>query len=138
MARAGKVGNCEADGLRIRREKEMEKSILEMARGAIIERADYEMGRIMQNILDPNTKPTEKRKLTITIEFSPDDDRAMIGISVTAKSALAATTAIKTAIYASVGSFGEFSAVEMTPQVPGQMKIDGTEQEAAPVLRIAK
>ena len=116
----------------------MEKSSLEMARGAIIERADYEMGRIMQNILDPNTKPTEKRKLTITIEFSPDDDRAMIGISVTAKSALAATTAIKTAIYASVGSFGEFSAVEMTPQVPGQMKIDGTEQEAAPVLRIAK
>ena len=100
--------------------------------------ADYEMGRIMQNILDPNTKPTEKRKLTITIEFTPDDDRAMIGISVTAKSALAATTAIKTAIYASVGSFGEFSAVEMTPQVPGQTSFDGTEQEAAPVLRIAK
>ena len=116
----------------------MEKSILEMARGAIIERADYEMGRIMQNILDPNTKPTEKRKLTLVIEFAPDDDRAMIGVSVTAKSSLAATTAIKTAIYASTGAFGEFNAVEMTPQIPGQTSFFGEEQEPAPVLRIAK
>lgn len=116
----------------------MEKSILEMARGAIIERADYEMGRIMQNILDPNTKPTEKRKLTISIEFAPDDDRAMIGISVTAKSTLAATTPIRTALYASQSAYGEFNAVEMTPQIPGQISFDAEEQEPAPILRIAK
>lgn len=116
----------------------MDKSILEMARGAIIERADYEMGRIMQNIMDPNTKPTEKRKLTLTIEFSPDDDRAMLGVRVTAKSSLAATTAIQTALYASHGSFGEFSAVEMTPSIPGQTSFDGAEQEPAPILRIAQ
>lgn len=116
----------------------MEKSILEMARGAILERADYEMGRIMENILDPNTKPTEKRKLTLTIEFSPDDDRAMIGVSVTAKSSLAATTAIRTAIFAKTDSYGEFSATEMVPVLPGQTSFDGSEQEPAPILRIAK
>lgn len=34
---------------------EMQKSILQMARGAIMERADYEMSRLLANILDPNT-----------------------------------------------------------------------------------
>jgi len=116
----------------------MEASILEMARGAIAERTDYEMGRVMQNIMDPNTKPTEKRKITLTIEFQPDDDRSTISVSVTAKSTLAPTTPIKTALYASTDSYGEFRAVEMVPQVPGQLGFDGSEAAPAPVLRIAK
>lgn len=66
----------------------MEKSILEMARGAITERVDYEMGRVLQNILDPNTKASAKRKITLTVEFLPDDERQTISVSVTAKSVL--------------------------------------------------
>lgn len=116
----------------------VEKSILDMARGAISERVDYEMGRVMSNIMDPNTKATEKRKITLTIEFSPDDERSTIGVSVAAKSSLAATTPIKTALYAHTDSYGEFHAVEMTPQIPGQIGLDGTEQEQTTVLRIAK
>ena len=49
------------------------KSILEMARGAFVERVDLEMAKVIDNILDANTKPTAKRKLTLTIEFQPDD-----------------------------------------------------------------
>jgi len=52
-----------------------QKSILQMARGAIMERADYEMSRLLANILDPNTSATAKRKLTLTLELKPDDDR---------------------------------------------------------------
>lgn len=116
----------------------MEKSILEMARGAITERVDYEMGRVLDNIMDPNTKAAAKRKVVLTIELTPDDDRQMIDVSVTAKSTLAPTTPIKTALYAGADSYGEFSAVEMTPQIPGQVGFDNTEQGPAPVLRIAK
>ena len=47
------------------------KSILEMSMGAILERVDYEMGRVLDNILDPNTKPTGKRKITISLETGP-------------------------------------------------------------------
>ena len=116
----------------------MEKSILEMARGAITERVDYEMGRVLQNILDVNTKAAAKRKITLTVEFLPDDERQTISVSVTAKSALQPTVPVKTALYASMGSFGDFSVVEMTPQIPGQTSLDGDEQEPAPLLRIAK
>lgn len=35
-------------------------SILQMARGAFQERVDYEMGRVVDNILDLNTKATER------------------------------------------------------------------------------
>jgi hypothetical protein len=44
-----------------------QKSILEMARGAIAERVDVEMGRVMENIADPNTKSTEKRIITLKL-----------------------------------------------------------------------
>ena len=47
------------------------KSIIQMARGSIEERIDLEMTRILDNILDPNTKPTLKRKLTVTVEITP-------------------------------------------------------------------
>lgn len=42
---------------------------------AILERINYEMARVMDNILDANTKPTAKRKLTVTLTFTPDDER---------------------------------------------------------------
>ena len=47
------------------------KSILEMSMGAILERVDYEMGKVIDNILDPNTKPTGKRKITVSLELIP-------------------------------------------------------------------
>lgn len=47
------------------------KSILEMSMGAILERVDYEMGKVIDNILDLNTKPNAKRKITVTLELIP-------------------------------------------------------------------
>ena len=46
-------------------------SIMRMARGAFEERVDYEMDKVIQNILDPNTKATAKRKITLTMELTP-------------------------------------------------------------------
>ena len=50
------------------------KSILEMSMGAILERVDYEMGKVIDNILDVNTKPTAKRKFN-----KPTNDINIIG-----------------------------------------------------------
>ena len=40
------------------------KSLLQMARGAFEEVFDAEMSKVLDNILDPNTKATAKRKLS--------------------------------------------------------------------------
>lgn len=59
-------------------EQNQRDSIMSMARGAFEERVDYEMDKVIQNILDPNTKATAKRKITLTIELTPDDERRTI------------------------------------------------------------
>ena len=48
-------------------------SLIDMANGAIKERLDYEMGRVIQNISDPNTKATAKRTITVKITLEPTD-----------------------------------------------------------------
>ena len=56
------------------------RSIIDMARGAIKERVDYEMTRVVENILDPNTSATAARKITITLNLKPDDTRQNIAV----------------------------------------------------------
>ena len=63
-----------------------QKSIIDMARGAFKERADYEMAKTLENILDPNTKAEKKRTLTIQMVFVPDSERQTVQVVVTAKS----------------------------------------------------
>ena len=89
-------------------EQNQRDSIMSMARGAFEERVDYEMDKVIQNILDPNTKATAKRKITLTIELTPDDERRTIGVSVTAKSTLAATNPVATALYFGTGEVREW------------------------------
>lgn len=114
-----------------------EKSILQMARGGFMERVDYEMPKIIDNILDANTKATAKRKLTITMEFIPDDERTGIVASFSTKLALAPTTPLRTTLYVSgEDSTGEVQVVEMAPQIPGQVDMNGEIQEPPATLKL--
>lgn len=111
---------------------ESKKSILQMARGAIQERSDYAMSSIMENILDANTSATAPRKLTIILEFKPDDERQTIAVKCTAKTTLAPTSPVVTSLYVA----DENNVMEMVPQIPGQFCLDGEEQTAPPYLKI--
>lgn len=115
-----------------------EKSILDMAMGGIKERADYEMKKIIENIADVNTNPTKKRTLTLTVEFTPDSDRAGIRTSIVAKSKLEPTNPISTSLYITEDENGERAVLEMVPQVPGQASFNGTEQEEPAILRLVQ
>ena len=112
------------------------KSIVDMAHGAFKERAYYEMARILENILDPNTKAEKKRTLTIQMVFVPDADRQTVQVEVTAKSKLEPTSAVKTSLYITGDQDGQATAIEMVPQIPGQQYLDGGEQEAPAALRL--
>ena len=103
-------------------------SILQMAQGAFQERVDYEMQRCVDNILDVNTKATAKRKITLTIELTPDN--------VVAKATLAATNPVATSLCVTTDGNGEMVVAEMVPQLPGQMRMDGHEQEAPKILNL--
>ena len=110
------------------------KSILEMSMGAILERVDYEMGKVMDNILDPNTKATAKRKISVTLELIPSADRRS-----TAKCSLTPTDPVTTSLYiTNAPSTGELMVAEMVPQVPGQLALDGEEQDHPKILKFKR
>lgn len=117
--------------------EDLRSSILQMAKGAIQERVDYEVSRVIDNILDVNTKATEKRKVVLTIEMKPDEQRQVITMSATAKSTLAATTPIASSLVVTSDEDGKPMVAEIVPQVPGQMAIDGTVQEKPKLLQLA-
>lgn len=99
-----------------------------------MERADYEMPRIVANIQDPNTSIKAKRELTVTLKFIVDESRQGFQMKAYSKSTLAPTEPVTT--YLAI--IGEGKVVEMAPQIPGQFSIDGAEQEAPALLRLIK
>ena len=113
------------------------KSIIEMSRGAILERVNYEMGKVIKNILDPNTKADAKRKISLTLELTPSADRKQITVKTTAKCSLVPTEPITTGLFITTqpGS-GEMVVAEMVPQVPGQLDLYGGEQDEPKILKL--
>ena len=112
-------------------------SLLQMAKGAIQERVDYEVSRVVDNILDMNTKAKVKRKVTLTIVMTPDDDRQVVKIEASAKSSLAPVVPVGTSLVITADGNGEMMLAEIVPQVPGQVSMAGTVQEAPKILKIA-
>lgn len=110
------------------------KKILEMARGALMERADYELSRIVENIMDINTPATKARKLTVTIELRPDETRQMVVISATAKSTLAATTPIQSTFWVESDENGLPVMREALAESPDQTILPEVEEQAQPVI----
>ena len=73
------------------------------ANGAFTEQINRELKKVTENIQDPNTDATAKRRITVVIEFKPNEARNFVTTGVQAKSTL---------------------AVEIGSQIPGQMTIE--------------
>ena len=112
-------------------------SLLQMAYGAIQERVDYEVSRVVDNILDMNTEAKVKRKVVLTITMVPDEDRQVVKIEASAKSTLAPVTPVGTSLVITADGNGEMILAEIIPQVPGQISMTGEVQEAPKILKIA-
>jgi len=52
-----------------------------LAGGALAERVEHVIEQVLQNMLDPNTKATTARKVTITISFKADEEREITTIA---------------------------------------------------------
>ena len=114
------------------------KSILEMARGGFLEVTDLEMTKAIANIMDPNTSATAKRKITITLTFAPDDYRQQIGMDAQAKTTLAPIQPVRTSLCITKARDGSLLLAEMTPQVPGQVNMDGDEAPMPAMARVGR
>ena len=111
--------------------------LIDMAMGAMKERVDYEMTRCVQNIADPNTKATAKREITHKITLEPDENRQHVEVSCSANSKLAPLNPVKTSL-AMGKENGKIVAVELTPQIPGQLDAYGDIAPERKILKLAE
>lgn len=119
------------------------KSILEMANGAIMEKLNVELSKVLKNINDKNTEPTKPRKIKIELTFKPDAERKTVSVSATTKVDLQPVHPTIINLF-NVNEIDKEtnqmknSLVEMTTGLPGQIDIYGNvvEPEAIEVLDI--
>lgn len=108
----------------------MEKKLIgldlsHIAEGGLQEKLDNELEKVFDNILDLNTEAKAKRKITITLTMSSNEERTVVDTIMEVKSKLAPQNGAATTIL--VGrdfDTGQVHANELKSTVPGQMYFD--------------
>lgn len=101
------------------------RSLDELMDGALTERFNYEMARVLQNVFDVNTNPKAKRQIQIVIDITPNERRDAAEFKVDVKSKTAPPMAVAQTVMLYQGDDGSVTATEITNQVPVQMDMDG-------------
>lgn len=98
----------------------------ELARGALNERADVEVQRVLENINDKNTSWKKSRKVTLTLEFKANDEnRDSVSVSIQAKSSIAPYSEVTTQLWLGKDNSGNIIAEEYVKgALPGQVVVD--------------
>lgn len=101
------------------------------AEGALAEKMNGALKKVLENIQDPNTDFKLKRKLTLEMTFVSGEDRELAEVSMIAKTKLAPNKPIATKIVIGTDGKGGVLASEYKKQVPGQsvMRVDDTTGE---------
>lgn len=110
-----------------------ELSLATMLGGAVIERVNDELARVLLNTVDPNTNPTAKRKVKLELVFKPEKDRSMGSVEVSVTSALAPAEKISTRLFIALTKAGPV-ATEFNPNQP---KLPGVDAATVTPLRVA-
>lgn len=98
--------------------EDLRVSLKDLANGGTQEVFDYELARVLENIMDPNT--TEKaREINIKVKIKPNKERDYCDVSIDCTSKLAQVDSISTHFYVGKTPNG-IRAVEHNPQ---QMKL---------------
>ena len=113
-----------------KKEDNMDKKLIgldltRIADGGLQEKLDKELEKVFDNILDLNTEAKSKRKVTITLTMSANEERTVVDTIMEVKSKFAPQNGVATTIL--VGrdfDTGQVHANELKSTVPGQMYFD--------------
>lgn len=114
------------------------KQLDELMDGALTERFNWEMEKVLRNVFDPNTDPKTKRQIQILIEIAPNERRDAAAFKVDVKSKIAPPVAMTQTCFLYQDDEGNVTATEITRQVPGQMDMDGNEQPMPRVVEFGR
>lgn len=112
------------------------------AAGAMAEKLNIELQKVMENIADPNTDAKKARKVTLTLTLKPDENREIISVAVDTKCALVAAKGVSTTMLLGTDNAGKVVSRELASGIPGQTYFDGEgvvrNDEGKPVEEVEK
>ena len=130
------MAEAKAEGIRKgagRMERQI-RNLDELLDGALTERFNQEMDRVMANVFDPNTDAKAKRQIQIIIDIAPNEWRDAAEFKVTLKTKTVPADAITQTVFLYQDDDGKVVATERIRQIPGQIGIDGEVQRLPKVL----
>lgn len=104
-----------------------------LGRGAAMELFQTELGNVIRNIMDPNTKPEAVRAITLKVKIKPSDKRTMCRVETTCESRIAPTRPHETTIYVGL----DRGAAVATEYDPEQMRLNFPAEEQTNVKQFA-
>lgn len=90
------------------------------ADGALAEKVNIELQKVMENINDPNTEVNKARKVVITLTLKPDEKREIIATTVDTKSTLVPSKGVATTMLLGTDANGKVVGRELASGAPGQ------------------
>lgn len=104
--------------------KNIQVNLSEIANGGLQEKFEHEVAKVAENIEDPNTDSSKKRKITITMDFIPTDDRSSVIIGTQVKSSLVPEDGVGTTMLIGRTKSGKMAASELKSGTKGQTFFD--------------
>lgn len=114
------------------------KQLDELMDGALTERFNSEMERVLNNVFDPNTDAKAKRQIQIVINIAPNERRDAADFKVDVKSKIAPPVAISQMVFLNMDDAGRVTATEITREVPGQIDMDGGVQALPRIVEFGR
>lgn len=106
-------------------QKKIDLPLSDLANGAIQEKLDLEMIKVFNNIHDKNTNATDKRSVTIKLEFKPDENRQTIAVTSDFVTKLANVEGVSMTVLTGKDlKSGQIEAKELKSNMPGQTYFD--------------
>ena len=100
----------------------------QFASGALAEKFNIALREVLENIADPNTPWKNKRKLTIELEFLPNEERELTMVDIVSKTKLVPTKPLGTMMLIDRDGNGGIVASEYRNQVKGQQYLEVDEE----------
>lgn len=95
------------------------------AGGAMAEKLNQELQKVINNIADPNTDHKKARKVQMTMTLKANEQRGLATVLVDVKSTLAPSKGVETQMLIDFDNSGNVVGAELKSGVPGQTYFDG-------------
>lgn len=94
------------------------------AGGALQERMNIDVNKVLENVMDPNTDSGKARSVTLKITFKPNEARNVANVTVTSKISVSPAKDLSSSIMIDYDDNGEIVGRELVSGIKGQSFIN--------------